>query len=786
MTPITQAISGALIQFIWQGFFVSLAVAAAMFLLRKQSPQLRYVIGCAALLTLAALPLITAVALYDPYATNHPGPAAVTLTIRSVWNGSLSPTALSVQRWLDRAQPWMLQGWILGVAFLSIRLAWLGARISQLRKSGGPANSLTIAMATALARRMGTRRKVRILVSAIPDGAAVVGWIRPVILLPAAILLNLTSDQLEAILAHEIAHLRRYDDVVNIAQSAIETLLFYHPAVWWISNRVRHERELCCDDLAVRASGNALCYARALTALEKLRVARPALSVAALGTVSSPLEYRIRRIVDSPASDYRPSTLPGILALSLAAVCLAIYSSPAIGSAPPPAHAEYPESARINGIQGTVPVEVKIDYQGVVSDAKAIGGPKELRQAAVKAVSSQRFTHENAPGTELLDVDFQLAASAPAPLPSKTPVTAPAPRIGPVWRDRAESSIGLAATNEQDSAKQLDLLKTWEQQYPVSEFHSQRTAMMSRALLAVMESAYGKTDPAVLDAGRKAGQQLADHVTDYFSDPLARKNGEMRLHLVFAWIARTEHDDVTAEAELKKALIVNPEDAGTSYQLGETILREIATNNELTRYSEAFYDLARSLTVTGPTALPPEMKTAAELALKESYGNYHGNTEGLDELLKQVGASALPPADFHIASFSEQWAAAHPELVLWQKTKSELLARHSLPETVSSLTFHATVVSQLSANRILVNVDNTPAGDAVVRFDASHMNPARPGTQIQFTGVIDSYKPDPYVVTFVIRNPTTDLVGLNSRAQKQGNILTRAFKGIARLIRHLA
>ena len=99
---------------------------------------------------------------------------------------------------------------------------------------------------------MGSSRAIRILIAAIPDGPSVVGWFRPVILLPASAILNLSRDQLEAILAHEIAHLRRYDDMVNIAQSVVETLLFYHPAVWWISNRIRHERELSCDDLAVR------------------------------------------------------------------------------------------------------------------------------------------------------------------------------------------------------------------------------------------------------------------------------------------------------------------------------------------------------------------------------------------------------------------------------------------------------------------------------------------------------------------------------------------------------
>ncbi len=470
MTPLAQAIAGALVQFVWQGFVIAFAVSAAAFLLRKRSPNARYLVYCIALIILAGLPVITAVALYDPLAQN-PGPAAFTLTIQGVWNGAVSPTALSLERWLNASQPacqiWILRIWICGVAFLSLRLGWLGVRVSSLRRCATPPDTLILALANAMARRMGMRRVVRVLVSALPDGPGVAGWIRPVILLPAATILNLTPDQLEAILAHEIAHLRRYDDVVNLAQSVIETVLFYHPAVWWISNRIRHERELCCDDLAVRASGNALCYARALTALERLRVTPPSLSVAALGTSASPLEYRIRRIVDARGTqDQIPASLPGLLALGLALISVAIYSSPAHGSAPaPPALVEYPESARVNGIQGTVPVEVKIDDLGHVSGAKAIGGPKELRKAAVASASALRFIPDVAalPGSERVDVAFRLTAPGPAqlaPAPPQTAVAQTTPaRPALRWVDQGESEIGLAAASERDPAKKLELLK---------------------------------------------------------------------------------------------------------------------------------------------------------------------------------------------------------------------------------------------------------------------------------------------------------------------------------------
>ena len=90
---------------------------------------------------------------------------------------------------------------------------------------------------------------------------------RCVILLPISTLSGLSREQIEMILAHELAHIRRHDFFVNLLQATVETLLFYHPAAWWISRRIRVEREHCCDDIAVDVCGNPLQYARALTRL---------------------------------------------------------------------------------------------------------------------------------------------------------------------------------------------------------------------------------------------------------------------------------------------------------------------------------------------------------------------------------------------------------------------------------------------------------------------------------------------------------------------------------------
>jgi len=116
-------------------------------------------------------------------------------------------------------------------------------------------------------------------------------------------------------LANELVHIRRYDYLVNMLQMLSEALLFYHPAVWWASACIRRERELCCDDEAVRACGDPFCYARALTALERLRVMTPSL---VLGGTDGPLAYRIKRLMDVATEEDLPSKPPGIIALALA------------------------------------------------------------------------------------------------------------------------------------------------------------------------------------------------------------------------------------------------------------------------------------------------------------------------------------------------------------------------------------------------------------------------------------------------------------------------------------
>jgi TonB family protein len=414
MTPLALAISRALIHFVWQGAIAGLFFWIVLHLLRQRSANVRYVVGCAAMIVLALLPLVTAEVLYSRLSNSRPGVA--TANIEQSEPQALPAVISQRELWFSALQSWALPIWSVGVIAFSIRLI-LGYRHAFiLRRRGRPANDSVGAVVMRLAKLMSVRRPMRVLISSMADSPSVVGWLRPVILLPTATLMGLTPLQLESILAHEIAHVRRYDYLVNMLQMVVETLLFYHPAVWWMSKRIRLERELCCDDLAVRFSGNALRYARALTRLEKMRLTTPQVAMASTG---GPLLYRIQRIVGVRAKEYGPSRLPVVVAIGLAVLCLSLNVNWVKGQDAPGVKVDlgsssvihrspvrYPEEAQKKGATGIVQLEVKLDATGSVADAHVLSGPEELRKPALESVLNWHFTREAANGTRLISISF--------------------------------------------------------------------------------------------------------------------------------------------------------------------------------------------------------------------------------------------------------------------------------------------------------------------------------------------------------------------------------------------
>ena len=194
----------------------------------------------------------------------------------------------------EGSEVWLLEFWLAGIVVLSVRALGGLCLLERIRRrETNPVSTELEAMAHALERRLGLRRALRYCQCRNLDAPAVIGWLRPVVLLPVSALTGLSPEQLGAVIAHELAHIRRHDALVNLFQTGVETLLFYHPAVWWVNSQIRAERENCCDDVAVSVCGGVPDYARALMLMEEWRRA-PHLAMAANG---SRLRSRVLRLM---------------------------------------------------------------------------------------------------------------------------------------------------------------------------------------------------------------------------------------------------------------------------------------------------------------------------------------------------------------------------------------------------------------------------------------------------------------------------------------------------------
>ena len=227
--------------------------------------------------------------------------------------------------------PWLATIWLLGVAFFSARLTRGCWCVRNIRiRDNEPVEAAWMETLNDLRCRLGVSRPVQLLKSALVEVPTVIGWLRPVILVPAATVSGLTPGQLEALLAHELAHVRRLDYLVNAFQCLVETLMFYHPIVWWISRYVREERENCCDDLVIKVCGDRLEYARALATMEGLRGELPELAFAASG---GSLLNRIRRLLGASGETGSVSIrqLSGLALLGIGLVLIVLGVHIAVG-----------------------------------------------------------------------------------------------------------------------------------------------------------------------------------------------------------------------------------------------------------------------------------------------------------------------------------------------------------------------------------------------------------------------------------------------------------------------
>jgi GWxTD domain-containing protein len=321
MNIAAHAIAWTLIHFLWEGTLIAGGVALAVKICGAGSARVRYGLASAAMLAMLVAFGITlwqvwprAAVLVRDHSPHSPAMIAALLP-------ASAPAPARDSRFLFIAMIWLV-----GVCGFSLHSLVSWAAAQRLRRTGiclAPEHwQITL---RRLAARIGLSQTVSLYESALADVPVVIGFLRPMILIPAGLLANFPADQLEYFLIHELAHIRRYDYVVNLLQSLTEDLLFYHPAVWWVSKSIREERENCCDDV-VRANGDAREYASALVALEQNRWTGRETALAATG---GHLMNRIQRLLDTPRATGSPIVAGAVLA---AMVMLSAMAFPVIAT----------------------------------------------------------------------------------------------------------------------------------------------------------------------------------------------------------------------------------------------------------------------------------------------------------------------------------------------------------------------------------------------------------------------------------------------------------------------
>ncbi|MDR7136007.1 beta-lactamase regulating signal transducer with metallopeptidase domain/predicted nucleic acid-binding Zn-ribbon protein [Lysobacter niastensis] len=576
MTELMQALvpvlGRALLHFLWQGAIIGLLAAAALQLLRNALPQTRYAVACAALLACLLAPAMYIVA-HIGITPDVVVPAS--MAAPAVFTALVAQPAPSIDAWsirLDSGLPFIVALWAAGACVLSLRMAMGVAWLGRLRATPqGPAHAAWQARLDALCGVLGLHRPVALrLVDAI-DSPASAGWWRPVVLLPTALIARMPHELIEALLAHELAHIRRHDYLVNLMQGVVEALLFYHPVTWWLSRQIRNEREHIADGLAVEATGEPRRLALALSELSEL-LSQPNQSKAhhtsfhlAQAAHGGHLMSRIEKLV-------RPDRKSngGRLAfpvLGLAAACLAFYAhaqvtkpaviTPAVvaPATVKPSAAQYSQAVAKAGSGNTIRLRDDSPQDAYALIRKGQHGftmsgssddIDEIR-AAQHSLSEDFIWFRRADKAYVI-VDPAIVARAQA-----------------AWRDSDKLGASMEALGQQMETHGDKMEAIGEQMERLSEQHGQSAAM---EVASQRMEAFGKQQAALgakqaalaasMATGDEAQQRSLDRQMDALSrqqDALARQMDEQ------ARVLDAESDRIEAQMKPMEALSRQMEEA---------------------------------------------------------------------------------------------------------------------------------------------------------------------------------------------------------------------------------
>ena len=330
-----KGIGTTLIHSIWQGLVVALLLAVVLYALPRKAAQLKYWMSVTALIAIVFWSGTTfnqqLFELSDNQLALVDGQVQVNLSVGQLTEIYRTENLMSLINGIpEKIESYMyslVTIWIVGVVFFLLRLQGSMIYLHRLRTTGIQSVPLIWQRKIKhMSQRLGIKSSIEIVESRVAEIPMVIGHLKPMILLPMGMLTGLQTHEVEAILAHELAHIKRFDYIINIAQTVIESVLFFNPAIWWVSRMIRKQREHCCDDIAVKCCGNQLVYASALTNLGAWSLRTPTLGMG-LFKNQNELLMRIKRLIypEGTNRSVKEKLVPGVVLIATL-LCLSWYS----------------------------------------------------------------------------------------------------------------------------------------------------------------------------------------------------------------------------------------------------------------------------------------------------------------------------------------------------------------------------------------------------------------------------------------------------------------------------
>ncbi|MCK5028629.1 MAG: M48 family metalloprotease [Bacteroidales bacterium] len=312
---IVNAIGWTIFHILWQGFVLAALTGVLLRILSHKSSQIRYLIALSALLIIVGLSVFNFTDNYkssslslnqDEVASNETvNSFKLPLEVFSNLDNEIPDSGIikRIFNGIDNLSdyfPLIVSLWFIGVIIFLIRFVFSYLYTSRLRTVGVfDIQGEWLKKFNKIKNKLNVKRTVRFIESTLIKVPVVLGYLKPVVLIPAEILSGMPMNQIEAIIAHELAHIRRNDYIINVIQTIIETVFFFHPAVWYLSSKISNERENCCDDIALTVCDGSLVYAKALVSIQDLSLKKHYAAVAFSGRKKHLLN-RIKRMIMKP------------------------------------------------------------------------------------------------------------------------------------------------------------------------------------------------------------------------------------------------------------------------------------------------------------------------------------------------------------------------------------------------------------------------------------------------------------------------------------------------------